>query len=69
MSIERIKSVLEGKGQERARIINLTVFLIGEHGFPPPELMIVHHITPHRSPKSVLELHGFPPWQVSLTEF
>ncbi|EKM61099.1 uncharacterized protein PHACADRAFT_190237 [Phanerochaete carnosa HHB-10118-sp] len=47
----------------------LNSMLEGEHGFPPPDLMIVHQVTPHRYPKNILELHGFPPWQISLTEF
>lgn len=39
----------------------------GERGFSPPELMIVYDIFPITSQK-VLELHGFPPWQMRLTE-
>lgn len=43
--------------------------LEGEYGFPQPDLMMIHHVTPQRRPKHVLEFHGFPPWQMSLTEF
>ncbi|KAJ3557736.1 hypothetical protein NM688_g1307 [Phlebia brevispora] len=42
---------------------------IGQYGFPSPELMIIHNILPNKRSKSVLELHGFPPWQIRLTEF
>ncbi|KAH9950394.1 hypothetical protein B0H21DRAFT_723256 [Amylocystis lapponica] len=43
--------------------------LEGENGFPSPDLMIVHDICPRGSYKTPLELHGFPPWQIRLTEF
>ncbi|KAI6133029.1 hypothetical protein EDD16DRAFT_988 [Pisolithus croceorrhizus] len=36
---------------------------------PPPDLMIVHSIGKTKSPPPPLELHGFPPWQIMLTEF
>ncbi|KAH9936999.1 uncharacterized protein B0H18DRAFT_1150097 [Fomitopsis serialis] len=39
----------------------------GNNGFPEPDLMLVHRI--HASNTSDLELHGFPPWQIRLTEF
>ncbi|TCD69929.1 hypothetical protein EIP91_005753 [Steccherinum ochraceum] len=42
--------------------------LEGERGLPPPDLMIVHDMRPHTRHRP-LELHGFPPWQVRLTEF
>ncbi|KAI0348562.1 hypothetical protein BDW22DRAFT_1350799 [Trametopsis cervina] len=47
---------------------DLKTVMESESGFPPPELMLIHHITPCTQPKHVLELFGFPPWQVSLTE-
>lgn len=41
--------------------------LEGRHGFSSPDFMIIHHISPeNRQP--CLELHGFPPWQIQLTE-
>jgi len=45
-------------------IEDLTSALQGDHGFPAPDLMIVHDM----SKSSTLELHGFPPWQIRLTE-
>ncbi|GJE86181.1 hypothetical protein PsYK624_022610 [Phanerochaete sordida] len=50
-------------------VADLKSVLEGESGFTCPDLMIVHQVTPHKYPKNVLELHGFPPWQMSLTEF
>lgn len=38
-----------------------------EGGLPSPDFMIVHHVYP-QDPQPPLELHGFPPWQIALTE-
>ncbi|KAG2159814.1 uncharacterized protein EDB93DRAFT_1112058 [Suillus bovinus] len=38
-----------------------------EGGLPSPDFMIIHHIRSQDSPPP-LELHGFPPWQIALTE-
>ncbi|PCH33694.1 hypothetical protein WOLCODRAFT_160272 [Wolfiporia cocos MD-104 SS10] len=46
----------------------LDAMLEGKDGFPSPDLMIVHEIFPGRK-RLPLELHGFPPWQIRLTEF
>jgi hypothetical protein len=35
---------------------------------PSPDLMIIHSIDPPKSVPEPLELHGYPPWQVRLTE-
>ncbi|KDQ63601.1 hypothetical protein JAAARDRAFT_29624 [Jaapia argillacea MUCL 33604] len=43
--------------------------LEGEQGFPSPDLLIVHRISPAKHNQIPLELHGFPPWQIRLTEF
>ncbi|KAI0094825.1 hypothetical protein BDY19DRAFT_44932 [Irpex rosettiformis] len=40
-----------------------------EKGFPAPDLMLIHYFTPYTLPKAVLELFGFSPWHISLTEF
>lgn len=40
----------------------------GKHGLSEPDFMIVHPLTPPRSRAEPLELHGFPPWQIRLTE-
>ncbi|KAJ8595920.1 hypothetical protein M405DRAFT_269071 [Rhizopogon salebrosus TDB-379] len=38
-----------------------------EGSLPSPDFMIVHHVYP-QDPQPPLELHGFPPWQITLTE-
>ncbi|KII93756.1 hypothetical protein PLICRDRAFT_403978 [Plicaturopsis crispa FD-325 SS-3] len=40
----------------------------GSHGFPAPDLMIVHPIYPSLYKRVPLHLYGFPPWQIRLTE-
>ncbi|ESK97931.1 hyphal tip 1 [Moniliophthora roreri MCA 2997] len=40
----------------------------GSNGFSPPDFMIVHPLHPSRYNRAPLELHGFPPWQIRLTE-
>ncbi|KAG7450564.1 uncharacterized protein BT62DRAFT_927847 [Guyanagaster necrorhizus] len=42
--------------------------LEGKDGFPPPDFMIVHPMSPSKYNRTPLELHGFPPWQTRLTE-
>ncbi|KAK0208053.1 hypothetical protein DFS33DRAFT_1379621 [Desarmillaria ectypa] len=42
--------------------------LEGKEGLPPPDLMIVHPMSPSKYNRTPLELHGFPPWQTRLTE-
>ncbi|KAF9237320.1 hypothetical protein BU15DRAFT_48728 [Melanogaster broomeanus] len=39
-----------------------------EAGLPPPDFMIIHHVGGMKTPCPPLELHGFPPWQITLTE-
>ncbi|EKM83917.1 hypothetical protein AGABI1DRAFT_51492 [Agaricus bisporus var. burnettii JB137-S8] len=39
-----------------------------ETGFLPPDFMIVHPINPLQYNRTPLELHGFPPWHMRLTE-
>ncbi|KIP11370.1 hypothetical protein PHLGIDRAFT_124784 [Phlebiopsis gigantea 11061_1 CR5-6] len=56
-------------GKSTLSIADIQSVLEGEHGLPPPDLMIIHRTTEHTYPKHVLELYGFPPWQLSLTEF
>ncbi|CAL1695669.1 unnamed protein product [Somion occarium] len=48
-------------------INDITSILEGELGFPEPDLMIVHQVSPSH-PRKPLELYGFPPWQIRLTE-
>ncbi|KAI0048374.1 hypothetical protein FA95DRAFT_1474106, partial [Auriscalpium vulgare] len=47
---------------------DLQSVLEGEDGMPPPDLVVVHHITAPKYESPPLELHGFPPWQSRLTE-
>ncbi|TFK57133.1 hypothetical protein OE88DRAFT_100151 [Heliocybe sulcata] len=42
--------------------------LEGPQGFPAPDLMLVHYVTSPKQNPIPLELHGFPPWQIRLTE-
>ncbi|KAH8100662.1 hypothetical protein BXZ70DRAFT_167614 [Cristinia sonorae] len=49
-------------------IDDVGVCLEGERGLSPPDLMIVHDMASSRRQRP-LELHGFPPWQMRLTEF
>ncbi|KAI0335196.1 hypothetical protein GY45DRAFT_1241152 [Cubamyces sp. BRFM 1775] len=46
----------------------LNAMLEGEHGFPSPDLMIVHCKPPVSQLRPPVELGGFPPWQTRLTE-
>jgi len=56
--------------QQRVGIQDLNAILEGERGLPSPDFMIVYNIFPSsRRRKRPLELHGFPPWQITLTEF
>jgi len=40
----------------------------GRDGLPPPDFMIVHPLSPSTYHRAPLELYGFPPWQIRLTE-
>lgn len=42
--------------------------LEGQRGMPSPDFMIIHHISQLQNNQPPLELHGFPPWQIQLTE-
>jgi len=47
---------------------DLGSILEGQHGLQPPDFMIVHHIYTSYNDRAPLELYGFPPWQMRLTE-
>ncbi|KAI0651928.1 hypothetical protein C8Q79DRAFT_67547 [Trametes meyenii] len=49
-------------------IQELNAILEGEHGFPSPDLMIVHQKPPVVQLHMPVQLGGFPPWQSRLTE-
>ncbi|KAL0951251.1 hypothetical protein HGRIS_007969 [Hohenbuehelia grisea] len=46
----------------------LQLLLEGEQGFPPPDLLITPPRASHTGAELPLELYGFPPWQMRLTE-
>ncbi|KZS95996.1 hypothetical protein SISNIDRAFT_548117 [Sistotremastrum niveocremeum HHB9708] len=48
-------------------IQSLDSIMTGEAGFPSPDLLLVHN-TARSSHDEPLALHGFPPWQIRLTE-
>jgi hypothetical protein len=41
--------------------------IAGPHSLSAPNFLIVHHLCPSDYALP-LELHGFPPWQIRLTE-
>jgi dehydrodolichyl diphosphate syntase complex subunit NUS1 len=41
---------------------------VGDRGYGPPDLMIVHNVTVPKRQSAPLQLSSFPPWQVRLTE-
>ncbi|KAL1736977.1 hypothetical protein EV714DRAFT_240682 [Schizophyllum commune] len=49
-------------------IAELNTMIEGKYGLSEPDFMIVHPLTPPKSRAEPLELHGFPPWQIRLTE-
>jgi dehydrodolichyl diphosphate syntase complex subunit NUS1 len=56
--------------QQRIGVQDLNATLEGDRGFPSPDFTILHNIFPSlRRRKQPLELYGFPPWQITLTEF
>ncbi|TFY72845.1 hypothetical protein EVG20_g138 [Dentipellis fragilis] len=72
-TLRRNETFLKLADQEYGDLFQLTVsdlqdLVEGDHGFPPPDLMVVHHLTPRKQPPTPLELHGFPPWQIRLSE-
>ncbi|KAH7906658.1 hypothetical protein BJ138DRAFT_608599 [Hygrophoropsis aurantiaca] len=56
----------EGCGDYELSVADLNDVLEGM--LPSPDFMIIHHVSPTRYPRPPLELHGFPPWQITLTE-
>ncbi|KAK7064262.1 DUF2235 domain-containing protein [Favolaschia claudopus] len=46
----------------------LNTMIEGPYSLSDPEFMIVHHLCPSTAPSFPLELFGFPPWQMRLTE-
>ncbi|KAJ6604609.1 hypothetical protein DFH09DRAFT_1123245 [Mycena vulgaris] len=46
----------------------LNSILEGPHSLSAPDFLILHHLRPCNRSFPPLELHGFPPWQIRLTE-
>ncbi|KAJ7487557.1 hypothetical protein B0H11DRAFT_2013831 [Mycena galericulata] len=46
----------------------LNSILEGPHSLSAPDFLIIHHLRPSDFVSPPLELHGFPPWQIRLTE-
>ncbi|KAH7925207.1 hypothetical protein BV22DRAFT_1105075 [Leucogyrophana mollusca] len=62
---------LKSKGVPSASDYELSIAELNavlEGGLPSPDFMIVHHVSPTCYPRPPLELHGFPPWQITLSE-
>jgi len=56
--------------QQRIDTQDLNAILEGDRGLPSPDFMIIYNIFPSlHQRKQPLELYGFPPWQITLTEF
>ncbi|KXN90070.1 Nogo-B receptor [Leucoagaricus sp. SymC.cos] len=49
-------------------IDEINSFLESDSGLSSPDFMIVHPINPMQYNRTPLELHGFPPWHIRLTE-
>ncbi|KAJ7244758.1 hypothetical protein B0H12DRAFT_1203571 [Mycena haematopus] len=49
-------------------ILQPSDLLSGPHSLSDPDFMIVHHLRLPDVPPLPLELYGFPPWQIRLTE-
>jgi len=47
---------------------SLESYLEGKDGLSPPDFMIIHPVHPSKYHRTPIELHGYPPWQIRLTE-
>ncbi|KIK70941.1 hypothetical protein GYMLUDRAFT_52117 [Collybiopsis luxurians FD-317 M1] len=56
------------KNTFKLSISTLENHLEGQNGLSPPDFMIIHPVHPSKYHRSPIELHGYPPWQVRLTE-
>jgi dehydrodolichyl diphosphate syntase complex subunit NUS1 len=68
LSVSDLEDILEGIPQNSLKSGQWLTVLKGDTGFPAPDLVIVHHCSPSKRSKMPLELHGFPPWQIRLSE-
>ncbi|KAJ7786266.1 hypothetical protein B0H16DRAFT_1489831 [Mycena metata] len=58
---------LETEKESELSVGKLNSILEGPNCLPAPDFLIVHHLRPFNYAVP-LELHGFPPWQIRLTE-
>ncbi|KAJ7169840.1 hypothetical protein C8R46DRAFT_1090214 [Mycena filopes] len=63
----RRADALETKKELELSVARLNSILEGPNCLSAPDFLIVHHLRPSNYP-TPLELHGFPPWQIRLTE-
>jgi len=68
-----LRSAVKKKSRGESGRFNLTVdvlesMLEGGQGLPPPDLLLVHSLDPIADYEKPLEIYGFPPWQIRLTE-
>jgi len=63
----RVDDAVPGRITYKLTVAKLAMVL--EVGLPPPDFMIIHHVGNMLVPHPPVELHGFPPWQTTLTEF
>ena len=69
MPVADLEGILEGTAEDLlCSLCLLGLFTLGDRGYGPPDLMIVHNVTVPRWQSLPLELYSFPPWQVRLTE-
>lgn len=66
LSLNALNDRLEG-WSKLSHFLRLHAMFVGQ-GFPSPDFMIVYSLSPSTYHRTPLELHGFPPWQLSLTE-
>jgi len=64
----RRNSKLAVKDTFKLSINNLESHLEGKNGLTPPDFMIIQPVHPSKYHRSPIELHGYPPWQIRLTE-
>jgi dehydrodolichyl diphosphate syntase complex subunit NUS1 len=67
LSVQTLGSLLEGTEFVLLHWHHPDIYT-GKHGLPAPEFMIIHSISPSTHNPTPIELHGFPPWQIRLTE-
>ncbi|KAF8213090.1 hypothetical protein K438DRAFT_1803389 [Mycena galopus ATCC 62051] len=57
-----------GQAKEPELTVERLNTIIEGHSLSDPDFMIVHHLRPSDGLPPPLELYGFPPWQIRLTE-